>query len=81
MYILGTTQTVNKEMLQDAIKATAVHRGSVDQIADTASIMKQVRANQTLINQWEKYRRQFPYAANISYDQVMEVIDGLLKQQ
>lgn len=81
VYILGTTQTVNKEMLQDAIKATAVHRGSVDQIADTASIMKQVRANQTLINQWEKYRRQFPYAANISYDQVMEVIDGLLKQQ
>ena len=37
MYILGTTQTVHKETLQYAIKATAVHRESVDQIADTAS--------------------------------------------
>lgn len=81
VYILGTTQPINKEVLREAIKATAIHRGSINQIADPVSILKQVQSNPALMNQWEKYCRQFPYAANISLDQVIEVIDDLLEQK
>ena len=81
VYILGTTQPVDKKILRDAIIATSTHRGSTVQISDIASILKQVTTNLALINQWEKYRRQFPYAADITYNQVLEVIERLLEQQ
>ena len=81
VYILATTQIIDKETLHEAIEATAEHRGSINQIANYGSILLQIRTNQSLINQWEKYRKQFPYAANISYHQIMEVMDDLLKQQ
>ena len=81
VYILGTTQPVDKKILRDAIIATSTHRGSTVQISDIASILKQVKTNLALINQWEKYRRQFPYAADITYNQVLEVIERLLEQQ
>ncbi|MDD6716779.1 MAG: nucleotidyl transferase AbiEii/AbiGii toxin family protein [Firmicutes bacterium] len=81
VYILGTTQPVDKKILRDAINATSTHRGSTVQISDIASILKQVKTNLALINQWEKYRRQFPYAADITYNQVLEVIERLLEQQ
>ena len=81
VYILGTTQPVDKKILRDAIIETSTHRGSTVQISDIASILKQVKTNLALINQWEKYRRQFPYAADITYNQVLEVIERLLEQQ
>ena len=81
VYILGTTQPVDKKILRDAIIATSTHRGSTVQISDIASILKQVKTNLALINQWEKYRRQLPYAADITYNQVLEVIERLLEQQ
>lgn len=81
VYILATTQVIDKETLHEAIEATAEHRGSINQIANYGSILLQIRTNQSLINQWEKYRKQFPYAANISYHQIMEVMNDLLKQQ
>lgn len=68
--------------MRDAIIATSTHReNDTVQISDIASILKQVKTNLALINQWEKYRRQFPYAADITYNQVLEVIERLLEQQ
>jgi len=81
VYILATTQIIDKETLHEAIEATAEHRGSINQIANYGSILFQIRTNQSLMNRWEKYRKQFPYAANISYHQIMEVMNDLLKQQ
>ncbi len=77
-YILGTTQSYDKKVLKEAMRATAEHRGSTEQIADTAAILKRIEADSGLINQWEKYRKQFPYAKDITYQQIMEVIEGLL---
>jgi predicted nucleotidyltransferase component of viral defense system len=50
VYILGTTQPVDKKILRDAIIATSTHRGSTVQISDIASILKQVKTNLALIN-------------------------------
>ncbi len=77
-YVLTTTQQINIELLKDAIKATAEHRGSTEQISEALSILNQIRNNQELINQWEKYQRQFTYAKDISYQQVIAVIENLL---
>ena len=38
VYILGTTQEYNKEIFKEALKATAIHRGSLEKIADALDI-------------------------------------------
>jgi len=54
-------------------------RGSTEQIADAERILNQVKTSRVLSDQWEKYRQQFPYASNISYEQVMKAIDSMPK--
>ena len=34
VYILGTTQKYDKEIFKEALKATAIHRGSLEKIVD-----------------------------------------------
>lgn len=78
IYILGTTQKFDKTLLIDAMQATAEHRGSVEQIKDIPLILDSIRKNLGLINQWNKYKKQFSYASDITYEQIMEVIEKLL---
>ena len=55
VYILGTTQKYNAEVLDEALKATAMHRGSTERIADVDGIIKQISANDDVKNMWDKY--------------------------
>lgn len=79
IYILGTTQKYDLDTLKSAITATAKHRESDELISNVNSILEQIKNDDGLQKQWEKYRRQFPYAKDIEYAQIMEVLDNLLK--
>lgn len=57
VFILGTTQKYDKEVFKEALKATAIHRGSLRKIADINGIIEQISLNTDLKNMWEKYRR------------------------
>ena len=52
VYILGTTQKYNKEVFKEALKATALHRGSLENIADVNGIMAQISSNPDLKSMW-----------------------------
>ena len=67
-YILATTHKFDKVLLAEALKATATHRGTTEQIADLPTIMKNIKENPELRAMWDKYRKQFSYAENISYE-------------
>jgi len=79
VYILGTTQKYNKELLREALKATAKHRESTEQIAVIDEIVKQISESATLREMWEKYRKKFNYAKDISYESILDVIKELTK--
>lgn len=74
VYILGTTQKYDKEIFQEALKATALHRGSLEKIDDKSEIITQISLSLELKNMWEKYRKKFTYAMDISYENIMEVL-------
>lgn len=74
VYILATTQQYDKKVFFDALKATAVHRGTIEQIVNTEDILKNIMESFELRTMWEKYCRQFVYAKDISYEKVMEVL-------
>ena len=78
-YILATTQKFDKAVFAEALAATANHRGTTAQIADTPAILRNLEESQELRRTWDKYRKQFAYAAEIEYEEIMEVIRALIK--
>lgn len=81
VYILGTTQKYNKEIFKEALKATALHRNSLKDISDINEIMTQISSNPALKNMWGKYQKKFTYAANISYENIMNVLYEIVIDQ
>jgi predicted nucleotidyltransferase component of viral defense system len=80
IYILGTTQIIDKTLLKQAIAATAAHRGTTEQIADVPAIVEEIRDSTELRMIWEKYRREFDYATGISYEQAIEALRGVCEK-
>lgn len=78
-YILTTTQKFDITVFEDALKATTNHRGTTDQIADVPSILHNIEESPELKTMWDKYRKQFSYARDITYEQIMNSIKTLLK--
>lgn len=78
VYILGTTQKYDKEVYQEALKATAEHRGSTEQIADTKGILKQISESDDLKAMWGKYQKKFAYASDITYKDILKTLRELV---
>ncbi|MDD3401841.1 MAG: nucleotidyl transferase AbiEii/AbiGii toxin family protein [Hespellia sp.] len=74
VYILGTTQKYDKKIFMEALEATAVHRGSSEQITDKNVIIERLSVSEELIQMWEKYRKKFSYASEIQYADIMNVL-------
>ena len=78
-YILATTQKFDKSVFAEALKATANHRGTIEQIADVPGIIRNIEESPELRAMWDKYRKQFPYAVNIEYENIITVLKALLE--
>jgi predicted nucleotidyltransferase component of viral defense system len=78
VYILATTQSYDRDLFHKALQETAAHRGTTEQIADTAGILQTVSDSPELQALWEKYRKQFAYAENIRYNEIMNLLSGMI---
>ncbi len=79
VYILGTTQKYNKEIFREALKETAIHRGTLEQISNTNEIINMISQNEDLRNMWEKYQRKFDYAKDIHFDSVIAELKKIME--
>lgn len=79
-YILATTQKFNKTVFNAALKATANHRGTTHQITDIPAIVHNIKESPELQAMWNKYRKQFSYAKDIEYGQIIELLKTLVLQ-
>lgn len=80
VYILATTQEYNKELFEQALQATARHRGTSEQIAGRATILADIEESATLCSLWEKYCKQFAYAKEISFEMIIGILHEICKQ-
>lgn len=78
IYILGTTQKYDKALFWEALTATANHRESTSTLADKEAIFKNISKSRDLRERWTKYQSKFPYAYNITYEAIIEVLHSLL---
>ena len=79
-YILATTQKYDKALFSQALQATAQHRGTAEQIANVPGILQDIAGSAALQAMWDKYRRQFAYATDISFDQIIIVLRDLCNE-
>lgn len=77
-YILTATQTFDRTVFMDALNATANHRGTAQQIADVPGILHNIEESPELKAMRDKYRKQFAYASDIEYSQIMESLKSLV---
>ena len=77
IFVLGTTQSYDAAILKEAVFATAVHRGTAEQIADVQALLKIITNSTELRQMWEKFRHEFDYAADISYEQMIKVLNDV----
>lgn len=77
-YILATTQPFDRAVFAEALRATARHRGTTEQITDVPGILHSIRQSPELRAMWNKYQKQFGYAQNITYEQILDVVQDLV---
>lgn len=78
IYILGTTQRYDKKLFEEALAAIAEHRKSAENIKDTDMIIRMISDSESLRDMWGKYQKKFTYAADITYNQIVEVLKNLI---
>ena len=79
VYILVNGQEYNLKTFRNALRATAEHRGSWERIENWEPILDRLVINNDLQNLWGKYRREFYYAKDISFEETIEAVRKLLK--
>lgn len=77
IYILATTQKINKQVFIEALNATAKHRGSTSILVSVNSIIDVISANAELKKMWGKYRNTFTYAKDILFEDIINVLRNL----
>ena len=76
IFILTKLQSGNIDLgtLRDALMATAEKRGSIELIKQYIEIMQVVRNSPVMNRQWDDYRKDFEYAAEIEFEETCDAI-------
>ena len=81
VYILTKTQGYNAETLRKAIFATAEHRGTKAIMeAETNNRLVVIENSSELQSQWAKYQKKFPYAKDITYQETVNAVKGVVHE-
>ena len=72
-------EQLNKEILWNALVATARKRGTLDLIEsnDIREILNEIETSSVMENLWKTYQKNYSYAANVSWHIIMEFIRDL----
>ncbi len=78
VYILATTQKFDKHIFFEALNAICLHRNTSKILTDQ-SIFQSIKNDTGLKNLW-KFQKRFSYAASIDFDQILTVLEYLLRK-
>ena len=80
IYILTRLQAENiePEILKEAFQATTEKRGSTEVVKRYREIMQAVKSSDVMIRQWNDYRKDFNYAAEIEFGQTCDAVVAVM---
>lgn len=74
MLLKTQIKNVDKKTLRVAIMYTAEHRGSLDIMKQWKEVVEELKDDETMINQWERYKKNNFYAEGIDYKDLIDII-------
>lgn len=69
--------TLNPQILHDALWATAHKRGTERHLAEAAEVFEEVENSSVMQKLWESYRKKFSYAADLEWNIIMGAVRSL----
>lgn len=78
IYILLKTQKFDRNTFDEALKRTIEHRGTGSQINDFDATLSVISDSVDLQRMWNNYQKQFAYAKDIEYKNIIELLRKIL---
>lgn len=78
VFILTKDKPYNADDFRKAFSETCIHRGCEKLLQEPVFGLPEIEQSKTLQDLWQKYANQFPYAKNITYNEVMNSLKILL---
>ena len=69
--------TLNLQVLHDALLAMAHKRGTKHHLAEATQIFDEVKNSPVMQSLWTAYQKKFSYASNLSWDTIMAAVQNL----
>ena len=57
---------------------TIENRGTTKQMLSVSETVLMVSENSVMIDLWQKYRKKYPYATDISWEMAIDALKGLM---
>lgn len=80
VYIIMKTQqqSIDKDTLSTALKATSEKRMSLSAFQDKERILLTIQSDPTMRQRWERYCNEYYYAKDIMFDDVISILLGIV---
>jgi len=78
IYLITRTQEFDRDIFHQALSATSVHRKTSEKIGNVSEIVKSIEEKKMLKEQWEKYQREYSHANEITFEDTIKAIKGLV---
>lgn len=70
---------IDKTIFKEALNNTLRQRGKEHLLVDCSDIARQITNSSDVQMQWSKYREEYPYAADIEFEQIVTAITEVLR--
>lgn len=80
VYVLSKSQPFEQNVFVKALRKTSEHRETTHIFRNVYERVEGLRMSETLKSRWDKYKNDYGYAKDISYDDVMSEISKLLNE-
>lgn len=78
IYILSKTQKFDKALFDKAVVETSKHRGTTHILEDVQKRISIIEMSNDLKIFWDKYQKNYSYAKDISFDDIVCALRELL---
>ncbi|MDR3050879.1 MAG: nucleotidyl transferase AbiEii/AbiGii toxin family protein [Oscillospiraceae bacterium] len=77
IYILTTTQQFDAATFRMALEKTSAKRKTAEQVKGAETVVERISENKVLTDLWRRYQSKYVYAADVSWEQVIEALRNL----
>jgi len=81
IHVLTATQPFSMDTFNSALDKTMQKRGTAEQISDAEATLQMIAESPAMIDLWQRYRRRYVYAADVSWDMVIAAVKALFTRE